>query len=33
MDITTNFSADGDYPTNLLFDDDNEQWKHDLIKS
>ena len=33
MDITTNFNADGDYPTNLLFDNDNEEWKHDLIKS
>ena len=35
MGLTINFCSDGDYPINLLFDDDddNEGWKHDLIKT
>lgn len=32
-DLTSNFVADCDYPTNLLFEDDDENWKFDLIKT
>lgn len=35
FDLTTNFVSDSDFPFNLFFDrdDDNEKWKHDLIKT